>query len=354
MGRPRSSASSGCAPGPSAIAAAPASWPTLGRGATAFGPAPDTVPRVVATDAITEPLVRARGLVRRFGSVTALDIDDLTIGTGITGLLGPNGAGKTTLLGLLLGLHRADAGELSVLGLDPGSAGPQVRTRIGYAPEHRRLPSGLKAVDFVRHVAEVHGLPRSAATTRASDALWLVGLGEERGRPLGTMSTGQLQRVKIAQAIVHDPSLMMLDEPTDGLDPTQRDAVLALIRRIGTEFGISVVLSSHLLDEVERTCDAVVVLSQGRLVAAGDMADLTGDLDGLEVEADRADVARAALERAGLTVETGASPGVLLVRGDPVALARSVRDVFVAEGLALRRLRPRSARLSDLFFEVVG
>lgn len=302
------------------------------------------------------PLVTARGLVRRFGSVTALDVDDLVIGTGVTGLLGPNGAGKTTLLGLLLGLHQADAGSVEVFGLDPASAGPSVRARVGYAPEHRRLPSDLKAIDFVRHIAEVHGLPASAATTRASDALWLVGLGEERGRPLGTLSTGQLQRVKIAQAIAHDPRLIMLDEPTDGLDPTQRDAMLELIVRIGHEFGISVVLSSHLLEEVERTCDAVVVLEGGRLVAQGEIAELTGGLDGLEIEVDldRAPAALAALSARGLDVDEGSRPGVLLVRGDADAMARAVRDVFVSEGLAVRSLRPRSAHLADLFFEVVS
>ena len=126
----------------------------------------------------------------------------------------------------------------------------------------------------MRHLAEVHGLPRREATARASDALWQVGLGEERFRPLGTMSTGQRQRVKLAQAIAHDPALVLLDEPTDGLDPVQRDEMLELIRRIGTEFGIDVLLSSHLLDEVERICDAAVILGDGGVVAAGTLDEL--------------------------------------------------------------------------------
>jgi len=304
-------------------------------------------------DTIEQPLVRATGLVRRFGSLTALDIGEMRISKGITGLLGPNGAGKTTLLGLLLGLHQSDAGEISVFGLDPAIAGPEVRARVGYAPEHRRLPEDITAVDFVRHIAEVHGLPSNAATTRASDALWLVGLGEERSRPLGTMSTGQLQRVKIAQSIVHDPTLVLFDEPTDGLDPNQRDAMLTLIRRIGTEFGISVVLSSHLLDEVERICDSVVVLSQGRLVASGEMQTLTGDLDGLEVECDRPERAREALRRSGLTLEPDEAGATITVSGDPDTLFVPVRDALVGEGIALLRLRRRSARLADLFLEVV-
>jgi ABC-2 type transport system ATP-binding protein len=302
---------------------------------------------------VGEALVDARGLVRRFGSFTALDIDEMVIPAGITGLLGPNGSGKTTLLGLMLGLHAADAGEISVLGLDPVKVGPEVRSRIGYAPEHRRLPEDIKAVDFVRHIAEVHGIPPTPARTRASDALWLVGLGEERGRPLGTLSTGQLQRVKLAQAIVHDPRLVLLDEPTDGLDPSQRDAMLNLIHRIGTEFGMSVVLSSHVLEEVERICDGIVVLAEGRVVAQGDIADLTGELGGIELECGDTEQARTALQRAGLDVSDGERHGVLLVSGDADELSRQVRDALAGERIALRRLRPRTAQLADVFLEIV-
>ena len=130
----------------------------------------------------------------------------------------------------------------------------------------------------------MHGLPSRAATNRASDALWEVGLGEERFRPVGTMSTGQRQRVKLAQAIAHDPELVLLDEPTDGLDPVQRDDMLALIRRIGTEFGIHVLVSSHLLEEVERICDSAVILREGQVVASGPIRELTCQGRGLVVE----------------------------------------------------------------------
>ncbi|MDH3227471.1 MAG: ABC transporter ATP-binding protein [Thermoleophilia bacterium] len=300
-----------------------------------------------------DALVHARGLVRRFGAVTALDVDEMVIPKGITGMIGPNGAGKTTLLGLMLGLHAADAGEISVLGLDPVRAGPEVRSRIGYAPEHRRLPEDIKAVDFVRHIAEVHGIPPTPAKTRASDALWLVGLGEERGRPLGTLSTGQLQRVKLAQAIVPDPRLVLLDEPTDGLDPSQRDSMLSLIHRVGTEFGMSVVLSSHVLEEVERICEGIVVLAEGRLVAQGGMAELTGALGGIELDCGDAPRARVALERAGVRVDEGDRHGVLLVAGDPDQLSRQIRDVLAAEHVALRRLQPRTAHLADVFLDMV-
>ena len=198
------------------------------------------------------PVIEATGLVKSWGA-TAVHVGlDFTVGRGVTGLLVSNGSGKTTLLGMILGLHRQDSGELRVFGLDPSSAGPEVRARLGYSPEHHTLPPDVRAHDLVCHIAELHGLPHRDATNRASDALWAVGLGEERFRPIGTMSTGQRQRVKLAQAIAHDPMLVLLDEPTDGLDPVQRDQMLELIRRCGTEFGIDVLLSSHLLEEVER------------------------------------------------------------------------------------------------------
>ena len=220
------------------------------------------------------PLVEAIGLTKQFGDRRALDAVDLRIGDGITGLLGANGAGKTTLLRLLLGLTGADGGTLNVFGHDPLHHGAAVRARIGWSAEHDALPGDVRAQDLVRHLAEIHGLPPRAALGRASDALNEVGLAEERFRPVGTMSTGQRQRVKLAMAIAHDPELVLLDEPTNGLDPVQRDDMLALVRRIGTEFGLDVIVSSHLLGEVERICDAVVILADGRVQASGRLDDL--------------------------------------------------------------------------------
>ena len=187
--------------------------------------------------------------MKRYGAVTALAGLDAEIGTGITGLLGSNGAGKTTFLSLVLGLRSRDAGELLVLGQDPATSGIDMRARVGYSPEHHDLPAELAAADLVRHLAEIHLLPRRAAMTRANEALWLVGLGEERFRPVGTMSTGQRQRVKLAAAISHDPELVLLDEPTDGLDPMQRTEMLDLIRRLGAEFGMHILISSHHLEK---------------------------------------------------------------------------------------------------------
>src|SRR3954471_13576457 len=255
--------------------------------------------------AVADLVVDGTDIAKHWGTTPVLDGATFAVRRGITGLLGSNGAGKTTLLGMMLGLHRPNRGRLQVLGLDPVRSGPEIRERVGYSPEHHTLPPDTIALDFVRHIAEVHGLPHREATGRASDALWQVGLGEERFRPIGTMSTGQRQRVKLAQAIAHDPHLVLLDEPTDGLDPVQRDDMLALIRRIGTEFGIDIVLSSHLLEEVERVCDSAVILAGGRVVADGPIAELTGADRGLLVEVDdHADDLAVLLRGRGLSVET--------------------------------------------------
>jgi ABC-2 type transport system ATP-binding protein len=209
-------------------------------------------------------VVRTSELRLRIGERMVLDGADVEVGPGVTGLLGPNGAGKTTLIGLLLGLQRPTSGGIEVLGLDPTTDGPRLRPRIGYSPQLQVLPPDVPAVELVSHLAEVQGLPRRVARQRSSDALWLVGLGEERTRRVGTMSTGQKQRVKLACAVAHDPRLLVLDEPTNGLDPVQRDDLLVLVRRLGSELGMHVLLSSHLLAEVEQVCDAVVILSSGR------------------------------------------------------------------------------------------
>lgn len=293
-------------------------------------------------------VIEALDVVKRFGTTTALGGATLQIGRGVTGLVGANGAGKTTLLGLVLGLSRPDAGELLVLGMDPVHAGPEVRALVGYSPEHHNLPPDVRAVDLVAHLAEVHGLPRRHAISRASDALWQVGLGEERFRALGTMSTGQKQRVKLAAALAHDPRLLLLDEPTDGLDPVQRDDMLALVRRIGTEYGIDVVLSSHLLDEVERVCDGVVILGEGRVLAAGPLDDLRARVGGWEVEVDRdSDLLGAALVRVGASVQQSHA----LLRVDGIDSTDPIRDAVADLGLGLVRLQRRRLSLEDVFLE---
>jgi ABC-2 type transport system ATP-binding protein len=289
----------------------------------------------------------ARGVVKRYGHTVALAGLDAEIGPGITGLLGSNGAGKTTFISLILGLRSRDAGELTVLGHDPATAGIEVRSRVGYAPEHHDLPAELAATDLVRHLSEMHLLPHRAAVQRANDALWLVGLGEERFRPVGTMSTGQRQRVKLASAIAHDPELVLLDEPTDGLDPMQRTEMLDLIRRIGTEFGMHIVVSSHHLEEVERICDAVVIVEGGEVVRAGTLADLRRGPEGLLVEVDeRADELAAILSGRGFDVTVEGD--VLLIGGED-AVHDAVRDGVADLGIGLRRLGTRGRTLEDVY-----
>jgi ABC-2 type transport system ATP-binding protein len=303
------------------------------------------------------PIVVARGLTMQFGDQRALDALDVEVMPGVTGLVGANGAGKTTLMSILLGLRRPTAGTCEVLGLDPATQGAELRALVGYGPERNLLPDDMPASDFVKHLAEVRGLPTDEARGRASDALWLVGLGEERFRALDTMSTGQRQRVKLAQAIAADPSLIFLDEPTDGLDPVQRDEMLALIRQISAEYSIDVLLSSHLLEEVERICDNVVALDAGRLVASGPLADLVGNEEGVTLELvdvpdrpDAFDAVAAALAAAGLDVRPHDRLGTFDVVGsDGDLVADAVRDAVADAGARLRRIVSRRRRLEDLF-----
>ncbi|WP_419848095.1 ATP-binding cassette domain-containing protein [Candidatus Poriferisocius sp.] len=298
---------------------------------------------------MSDIVISARGVQKSYGSNHVLQGLDCDVGRGVTGLLGPNGAGKSTFMGLILGLRPRQGGDLNVLGVDPEQSGPELRARLGYAPEHHDLPGDVQAADLVRHIAQLHGLPRRAATERSSDALWQVGLGEERFRPIGTMSTGQRQRVKMAQALAHDPDLLLLDEPTDGLDPVQRDDMLALIRRVGSEFGIDILLSSHLLEEVERVCDSVVILANGRVGHSGPLQDLGSAASGLKVEldSDPQPLATALVARGAAAAVDGHS---LIVSGVDSA-PDLVRDLVADLGLGLRRLEPRRTTLEDVFIE---
>jgi ABC-2 type transport system ATP-binding protein len=297
------------------------------------------------------PVIEAHDVVKRWGDTTALNRATLSVSSGVTGLLGANGAGKTTFIGLVLGMHAADAGQLRVLGMDPWADGLKVRALVGYAPEHDALPPDVTAHDLVRHLAQIHGLPRREATARASDVLYELGLGEERFRQIGTMSTGQKQRVKLAQAIAHDPSLVLLDEPTNGLDPVQRDEMLALVRKVGHELGIDVVLSSHLLDEVERVSDAVVILESGRTVAGGTMGELgtTGEAE-LLVEIDEdggGERLVASLGKAGVAAVVDGDRVIVALESDLVY--DIVRDAIATAGLGLRRLERRRTSLEDVY-----
>jgi len=287
-------------------------------------------------------------LTKRYPGVTALDDLTLDIEPGVVGLVGSNGAGKSTLIKILLGLVELTSGSATVLGLDVGSEGPRIRQFVGYMPEHDALPPDLTATDLVTHLARMSGLPATAARERTAEVLRHVGLYEERYRAIGGYSTGMKQRVKLAQALVHDPHLLLLDEPTNGLDPGGRDEMLALIERIGTEFGIAVIVASHLLGEIERMCDFLVAIEGGRLLQAAPVGSLTGRTGMVAVEVEDGEGALAsALSQRGLPVTPDGR--ILLVAIDEEPAYDIVRDTVADLGLALVRLEPRRRSLEDLF-----
>src|SRR5215212_90624 len=224
--------------------------------------------KTMGSEPATAWSIETTGLVKRYGSVVALDNVDLAVPRAAVGLLGPNGAGKSTLLKILLGLSRPNSGKARVLGRDAVVDSHELRMRVGYMPETDTLPDNATAADFVSHMGEMSGLPTRDARQRAADVLYQVGLDEERYRLIKGFSTGMKQRVKLAQAIVHDPELVFLDEPTNGMDPQGREEMLELITRIHRHLGIAVVVSSHILEDIERVCDYVVIVNGGRLVLA--------------------------------------------------------------------------------------
>lgn len=295
---------------------------------------------------------------------TALAGLTVEVPRGSVGLVGANGAGKTTLFKLMLGLLFPTGGGLEVVGVPVGADPVGVRSRMGYMPEHDCLPLDQSAADFVASFGEIAGLPPRAARQRASDVLDLVGLDEARFRPIGGFSTGMRQRTKLAQALVADPDLVLLDEPTAGLDPVGREQMLELVGRLAG-FGISAMLATHLLDDVQRVCDHVVMIDAGRLVLAGPVDDLverTGVLlveVGGSIESTAADPAKGAvhalldeLSRRGVasraidarTLEVDTSSG-----GE--AISDVVRDAVADLELRLYSLSSRHRSLDDLFLE---
>jgi ABC-2 type transport system ATP-binding protein len=300
------------------------------------------------------PLIALESLTKRFGQVTALDAITLTLEPGIIGLVGANGAGKTTLLKILLGLLAPTSGRALVLDRDARLEGTVVRERVGYMPEHDCLPPDVSATDLVTHLGELSGLPRAASRERTAEVLRHVGLYEERYRPIAGYSTGMKQRVKLAQALVHDPRLLLLDEPTNGLDPAGRDEMLALVRRTGTEFGIAVVVASHLLGEIERVCDFLVAIEAGALRSAAPLASFTAGTGALRIEVeDRSDALAAYLDERGYKIRRdGRTVLVVVDRGADAYDA--IRDALVELDLALVRLEPERRSLEALFRDGVA
>jgi ABC-2 type transport system ATP-binding protein len=294
-----------------------------------------------------QPLLEAKKLSKHYGETVALHSIDVQVREGITGLLGPNGAGKSTAMKLFLGLLTPTSGSAEVLG-DKPYENVDVRMRLGYMPEHDCLPGPITASEFLGHMAQMSGIPPAHARTRAADILRHVGLDEERYRHIKEYSTGMKQRVKLAQALVHDPVIVLLDEPTAGLDPGGREEMLQLIRRTGKEFGISIMLSSHLMGDVESTCDRIIVIEGGKIIEQGDVSQFTQETETLYIDVDdRRDEVVAALGRRGIeTTIVGLS---IVVQKQSEEQLDDVRDAIVEAEARLRRLAPSRGQLTDIF-----
>ncbi len=305
------------------------------------------------------PMLRAAGLTMTYpGGTTALAGLTVDVPPGSVGLVGANGAGKTTLFRLMLGLMPPSSGWIEVAGHNVAADPVGVRSRLGYMPEHDCLPLDQSASDVVATFGELAGLPPRAARQRASDVLDLVGLDEARFRPVGGFSTGMRQRAKLAQALVADPALVLLDEPTAGLDPMGREEMLELVGRLAG-FGISVILATHLLDDVQRVCEHVVMIDAGHLVLAGPIDQLMqttgvmrvevggrpGAVDDLAAALAGRGVAARRVDDHSLDVDTGP-------QGD--ATFDLVRDAVADERLRLYALSTRHRSLDDVFLQEAG
>jgi ABC-2 type transport system ATP-binding protein len=305
------------------------------------------------------PVVTLEGVTVRYGSGRAIDDVTVSFAGGAVGLLGPNGAGKTTMLKALLGFVVPEQGKMRVLGRDVTTSPLEIRARLGYMPESDAHIPGMNAVSFVAYCGELAGLPASDAMQRAHEMLFYVGLGEARYRNIETYSTGMKQRIKLAQALVHDPDLLFLDEPTNGMDPKGRDEMLELVRDLALNKGVNLILSSHLLPDVEYTCDHVVVLDRGRVAAQGPIAGLKqprGRVYELRVKVpDRAtlDDFTSVLRHEGLECHATDDDAMrVFVPGD--GGARVLFQAAARRGVQVRHLRPSVPTLEDVFAQAVG
>ncbi|HEY7071649.1 MAG TPA: ABC transporter ATP-binding protein [Acidimicrobiales bacterium] len=306
--------------------------------------------------ASSPPMLRAAGLTMTYpNGVVALSGLTVDVPAGSVGLVGANGAGKTTLFRLMLGLMRPTQGVLEVAGHRVDADPISVRSRLGYMPEHDCLPLDQTAADVVSSFGELAGLPARAARQRASDVLDLVGLDEARFRPVGGFSTGMRQRTKLAQALVADPELVLLDEPTAGLDPLGREEMLELVGRLAG-FGISAILATHLLDDVQRVCQNVVMVDRGHLVLAGPIDQLMQTTGYMRVEVGGRDDAVAALAQALAAKDVKTTPVDAhhidvdtQIHGD--VTFDIVRDAVADLGLRLYAVSTRHRSLDDVFLQ---
>jgi ABC-2 type transport system ATP-binding protein len=317
-------------------------------------PVPEPLP---PSERFAGPVVVADHLTVRYGNNAALKDVSAVFPSGAVGLLGPNGAGKSTLLKSLMGFLVPEKGSMKVLGLDVATSPLEIRERIGYMPESDAHIPGMNAVSFVAYCGQLSGLPTADAMQRAHEVLYYVGLGEARYRNIETYSTGMKQRIKLAQAIVHDPDLLFLDEPTNGMDPKGRDEMLELIHDLAHHKNVNLILSSHLLPDVEFTCDHVVVMDKGTVATFGPIEALKGPHGRVYEMRIKGDQQRfiEVLKTAGYEVK-GTDEDVLRVF-IPGATDDSTKVLFALaarERLQVRHLRPSIPTLEDVFAKAVG
>ncbi|MGH9348970.1 MAG: ATP-binding cassette domain-containing protein [Vicinamibacterales bacterium] len=291
----------------------------------------------------------------KFGRNWALREVSATFHRGAVGLLGPNGAGKSTLLKSLLGFVAPDRGEMRVLGMNVRTSPLAIRGRIGYMPETDAHIPGMTAVAFVAYCGELAGLPRADAMQRAHEVLYYVGLGEARYRNVETYSTGMKQRIKLAQALVHDPDLLFLDEPTNGMDPKGRDEMLELIRDIAHNKGLNLIVSSHLLPDVEYTCDHVVVMDKGQVAAQGPIQALKGQGGRVFELRVKGDLEGFLDTLQGVGLECHATDeDIMRVFVPDGRTAQFLFQLAARQGVQVRHLRPSVPTLEDVFARAVG
>jgi ABC-2 type transport system ATP-binding protein len=301
------------------------------------------------------PVVQLDGVTVMFGSNAALKSVNARFSPGAVGLLGPNGAGKSTMLKALLGFVKPDDGRMTVLDLDVAHHPLQIRMRIGYMPESDAHIPGMNAVSFVGYCGQLAGLPAVDAMQRAHEVLYYVGLGEARYRNIDTYSTGMKQRIKLAQALVHDPDLLFLDEPTNGMDPKGRDEMLELIRDLAHNKNVNLILSSHLLPDVEYTCDHVIVMDKGQVVAQGPIAELKGPggrVFELRIKGNLPEFIQV-LKGAGMECHSTDEDVMRVFVPD----GRDHSDIFALaakHGAQVRHLRPSIPTLEDVFAKALG